>query len=141
MMEDIQLVLYGLSKKRRLDNMKKKFLVLALVGTMVFSLTPAKGNKFVNKTRTYRITTEKDYEKLWQDLGHRNGKIIIEISNGIVTDNKGNGKDDLGYYRGYDKKKFHKGDKVQSVFVYNPDNNYEDDIISRTDTLIKKGSR
>lgn len=121
----------------------KYLLTVALIVTLTLGLfVPAQAKKhFQSNTKMFRITCTKDEDELYKALKKRKRKhtIIIEVSNGTVTDNKGNGKDDLGYYRGYDKKKFHKGDKVQSVFIYNPDTNYEDDIVSRVDTLIKKG--
>ena len=45
--------------------------------------------------------------------------------------------DQFGFYVKYDSERFHKGDKVQSIFVYNPETNYLDDIIYRADTLIE----
>lgn len=85
----------------------------------------------------FYTNTENDFRKLHEALKNRDGKVIIEISYGIVTDNKGNGKDALGYYRHYDTKRFAEGDKVQSVFVYNPDNNCVDDILYRIDTVVE----
>ena len=52
-------------------------------------------------------------------------------------DSEENGIDILGNYRHYDMEKFSVGDKVQSVFVYNPKTNFIDDILYRTDTLIE----
>lgn len=88
-------------------------------------------------TQVYNIGTESDYDKLYKDLENRNGKIIIEISNGTVINGNGDSIDVCGYYRCYDMDKFKVGDKVQSVFVYNPENNYIDDILYRVDTLIQ----
>lgn len=75
--------------------------------------------------------------KLKEILENRDGKIIIEVSNGTVTDSNGDGIDVCGYYRHYDNR-FSVGDMVQSVFVYNPQNNSVDDILYRVDTLIEK---
>lgn len=88
-------------------------------------------------TEVYNIISRKDYNKFYKKLLHRNGKIIIEIITGTVDDAEGNGTDAAGYYIGYNMTRFKKGNKVQSVFVYNPDSNYTDDIIFRVDTLIK----
>lgn len=63
------------------------------------------------------------------------GKLIIERCVGIVTDaEKGDGKilnttSEYDYisYRGV-KGNLHKGDIVITYFVYNPDNNYVDDM-------------
>ena len=88
-------------------------------------------------TEVFYIGSESDHEKLLDALENRNGKIIIEVSNGTVLDNEGNGQDICGYYIKYDSERFSAGDQVQSVFVYNPETNYIDDIVSRTDTLIQ----
>ena len=85
----------------------------------------------------FYIGSESDHEKLLDALENRNGKITIEVSSGTVLDDEGNGQDICGYYIKYDSSRFSAGDQVQSVFVYNPETNYIDDIISRTDTLIK----
>ena len=89
------------------------------------------------KTSVYYIHSKKDLDKLDKVLAKRNGKIIVEIINGIVKDKKGNGVDSAGYYIYYDPQKFKKGDKVQTVLVYNPETNSTDDIVYRTDTKIK----
>lgn len=89
------------------------------------------------RTQLYYTLTQKDFDALTPILENRNGKIIIEVSNGTVSDSEGNGTDDLGYYRHYDSEKFTSGDYVQSVFVYSPDTNSVDDILYRVDTLIK----
>ena len=88
-------------------------------------------------TEVFYIGSESDHEKLLDVLENRNGKIVIEVSNGTVLDNEGNGKDICGYYIKYDSSRFSAGDQVQSVFVYNPETNYINDIVSRTDTLIQ----
>lgn len=90
-----------------------------------------------NLTEVFYISSESDHEKLLDALENRNGKIIIEVSSGTVLDNEGNGRDICGYYIKYDSERFSAGNEVQSVFVYNPETNYIDDIISRTDILIQ----
>ena len=88
-------------------------------------------------TDIFYVGSDSDHDKLLDKLENRNGKIIIEVSNGTVLDNNGNGQDTCGYYVKYDSSRFSAGDEVQSVFVYNPETNYIDDIIYRIDTLIK----
>lgn len=88
-------------------------------------------------TEVFYIGSESDHEKLLDALENRNGKIIIEVSSGTVLDDAGNGQDICGYYIKYDSERFSAGDQVQSVFVYNPETNYIDDIVSRTDILIQ----
>ena len=88
-------------------------------------------------TEIFYVGSDSDHDNLLDKLENRNGKIIIEVSNGTVLDAKGNGQDICGYYVKYDSSRFSVGDKVQSVFVYNPETNYIDDIVYRIDTLIQ----
>ena len=88
-------------------------------------------------TEVFYIGSESDHEKLLDVLKNRNGKIVIEISTGTVLDTDGNGQDISGYYRKYDSSRFSAGDRVQSIFVYNPENNFIDDILYRLDTKIE----
>lgn len=85
----------------------------------------------------YNIKSKQDYNTLCNALEARNGKIVIEISCGTVTSENGDGLDICGYYRAYDPDRFSNGDMVQSIFVYSPGNNYIDDVVCRTDTLIE----
>lgn len=87
-------------------------------------------------TEIFYIGSEGDHKRLLDALENRNGKTVIEVSSGTVLDDEGNGQDICGYYIKYDSSRFCAGDQVQSVFVYNPETNYIDDIVSRTDTLI-----
>lgn len=90
-----------------------------------------------DNTEVYFTRTQKDYDAMTEILENRNGKIIIEVIEATVLDHNGNGSDQFGFYVKYDAKQFSKGDKVQSVFVYNPDTNYIDDILYRIDSLIE----
>lgn len=88
-------------------------------------------------TQIYYNNTLDDLETIKTVLENRNGKIIIEIINGTVIDSMGNGEDSNGYYIKYDADRFTKGNKVQSVLVYNPDSNSIDDILHRIDVLVQ----
>lgn len=90
-----------------------------------------------DNTEIYFTRTQKDYDAITEILENRKGKIIIEVIEATVLDHDGNGSDQFGFYVKYDAKRFSKGDKVQSVFVYNPDTNYVDDILYRVDSLIE----
>ena len=90
-----------------------------------------------DNTEIYFTRTQKDYDAMTEILENRNGKIIIEVIEATVLDDEGNGSDQFGFYVKYDSKRFAKGDKVQSVFVYNPETNYVDDILYRVDSLIE----
>lgn len=90
-----------------------------------------------DNTEVYFTCTKNDYDAMTEILENRNGKIIIEVIEATVLDDTGNGSDQFGFYVKYDSKRFSKGDKVQSVFVYNPDSNYIDDILYRIDSLLE----
>lgn len=90
-----------------------------------------------DNTEVYFTRTKNDYDAMTEILENRNGKIIIEVIEATVLDDYGNGSDQFGFYVKYDARRFSKGDKVQSVFVYNPDSNYIDDILYRVDSLLE----
>ena len=87
-------------------------------------------------TEVYFTRTKADYDRLTEILENRKGKIIIEVIEATVLDDDGNACDDFGFYVKYDSGKYEKGDRVQTAFVYNPENNYLDDILYEVDTLI-----
>lgn len=78
-----------------------------------------------------------------EDLSNRNGKLIIERVVGIVTDvEKGDGEvlygDPYYNYISYkDVPDISNGNIICSYFIYNPDTNYEDDILMRFDYIIE----
>lgn len=90
-----------------------------------------------DNTEIYFTRTQKDYDAMTEILENRNGNIIIEVIQATVLDDEGNGSDQFGFYVKYDSKRFSKGDKVQSVFVYNPNSNYTDDILYRIDSSLE----
>ena len=92
-------------------------------------------NKWDN-TEVYFTRTKEDYNKMTDILENRNGKIIIKVIETTVLDNEGNASDAFGFYVKYESGKYEKGDRVQTAFVYNPENNYLDDTLYRFDTLI-----
>jgi len=84
-----------------------------------------------------------DSEDLSADiLYNRDGNIIIEKCIGKCVDEKGNGKiincrdKDYDYisYKCVDGVK--SGDTIITYFIYNPENNAEDDIIERFDYIV-----
>lgn len=90
-----------------------------------------------DNTEVYFTRTQKDYDAMTEILENRNGKIIIEVIEATVLDNEGNGSDQFGFYVKYDSSRFAKGNKVQSILVYNPNTNYVDDILYKVDSLIE----
>lgn len=100
--------------------------------TIVSELTESESDYII-------ITSEMTSDEAFDILQNRNGKVVVEIIEGTVLDDEGNGEysyDDYSYYIHYDPDVYHKGDKVVTVFVYNPDTNYTDDIISRYNVLV-----
>ena len=88
--------------------------------------------------RDFDFLQEYEAEELTADiLNNRNGSLIIEKCIGRVTSENGDGEilNGNGYisYAGINAKK---GNVILTYFVYNPDSNFEDDIISRFDYII-----
>lgn len=100
-------------------------------------MAAGKGLDKLNNIEVYHTQSIEDYNRLTPILENRNGKIIIEVIEATVLDNEGNGCDRFGFYVKYDSGKFSKGDKVKSIFVYNPDTNYTDDFLCRMDVLTE----
>ena len=68
-------------------------------------------------------------------LESRHGEIIVEVVHGTVLDDEGNGQLDSGYYIKYHTGK--KGDRIESIFVYNGNSTALDYIEYRQDTILK----
>jgi 3'-phosphoadenosine 5'-phosphosulfate sulfotransferase (PAPS reductase)/FAD synthetase len=84
----------------------------------------------------YTNTTE-ELDSMYNFLENRNGALVIEISNGTVVDTEtGEGITDSGYYIHYPENKYNNGDRILSIFIYNPLNNSTDDIIKRIDIKL-----
>ena len=88
------------------------------------------------QTEIYYIDSQEESDKCYEALQHRKGKIVVEVVTGTVIGENGHGQID---YQGYIK--YHGdlavGTRIVSVMIYNPDNNYIDDIIYRADTIIE----
>lgn len=94
---------------------------------------------FIALALTVRVKGSYTYE----ELTNRNGRIYIEVVDGVVLDEEGNGKQlnalpDNGDYIAYNDK-YNAGDKVTSIFIYNPFSNAEDDRIIRIDYNTQSG--
>lgn len=87
------------------------------------------------ETEIYYIKSQEDYDRCTKAIEQRNGKIIIEVIQGTVIDELGNGRTDTGDYIKYDG--LEKGTRVETVLIYDPATNYIDDIMYRADTIIK----
>ena len=87
------------------------------------------------ETEIYYINSQQDYDRCTEAIEHRNGRIIIEVIQGTVIDDLGNGRTDTDDYIKYDG--LEKGTRVETVLTYNPATNYVDDIMDRADTIIE----
>ena len=88
------------------------------------------------ETETYFIKSQTDYERSADAITHKDGKIIIQIVQGTVISDNGDGELDTGGYIKYDAD-LKQGDRVETVLIYNPATNFDDDVMYRADTLIK----
>lgn len=88
------------------------------------------------ETETYYVKSQADYERSADAITHRNGKIIIQVVQGTVISDNGDGELDTGGYIKYDAD-LKQGDRVETVLIYNPATNFDDDMMYRADALIK----
>lgn len=116
--------------------------IILLVSLTLMMKTPAKAIDYAESLSLVEII---DNQHLTTEmLESRNGKLIIERVVGIVTDAEtGDGRiiggDDYYNYISYrNVNGISNGDVICSYFIYNPDNNYVDDIIMRFDSIICK---
>lgn len=137
--------------------MKKKLLVVLAVCQLVQVLV---GGKPIKAEDTSAKNQLENYQQIAEDLSiveiydssdltletlmNRNGKIIIEKCIGIVTNKDRDGKilncqnpdyDYINYSRVEDTQV---GDIILTYLIYNPDNNFEDDIMERFDYVIDR---
>lgn len=96
-------------------------------------------NKEVTHSVKVFYTNSKDsLNEMFDFIEQKNGEIVIEISNGTVLDKEsGDGLADNGSYICYEENTYEPGTRISSVFVYNSETNYTDDIAYRQDTIIK----
>lgn len=91
---------------------------------------------FKHRPKIVYTTTDR---MTYRQLTHRKNKtLLIECVTGTVTDSEMNGRVDTksqyNYINYRDCKGWaYKGDRIRTYLIYNPSNNYEDDIIFRCD--------
>ena len=106
--------------------LKKKLLILGAIAIIALALTVRVKGSFT-----------------YEEITNRNGRIYIEVVDGVVLDDEYNGKQlnaspDINDYIAYNEK-YKAGDKVTSLLIYNPLSNAEDDIILRLDYNTQSG--
>ena len=119
------------------------FSIILLVSLTLMMKTPAKAIDYYAHAESFSLVEIIDIQHLTTEmLESRNGKLIIERVVGMVTDAEpGDGRiiggDDYYNYISYSNVNgISNGDVICSYFIYNPDNNYVDDIIMRFDSII-----
>ena len=111
--------------------------------TLASSINESKTTMNQSKTETgaddrvkiFYTDSKEQFDACTEALEKRNGEIIVEIVHGTVLDDDGNGQLDSGYYIKYHTGK--KGDRIESIFVYNGNSTALDDIAYRQDTILK----
>lgn len=88
-----------------------------------------------NRVKIFYTDSKEQFDRCTEALENRNGEIIVEVVHGTVLDDEGNGQLDSGYYIKYHTGK--KGDRIESIFVYNADSTALDDVEYRQDTILK----
>ena len=88
-----------------------------------------------DRVKIFYTDSTEQFDRCTEALENRNGEIIVEVVHGTVLDDEGNGQLDSGYYIKYHTGK--KGDRIESIFVYNADSTALDDIEYRQDTILK----
>jgi hypothetical protein len=133
-------------------NMKKiSILWVLILALIVTTMAWANNTSETNATDFYAYADPLDLIKIidtqdltLEDLENRNGKLIIERVIGIVEDAETgdgrcfNGEEYYNYISYKGTPGISNGDIICSYMIYNPDNNYEDDIIMRFDYIIDR---
>lgn len=90
------------------------------------------------ETEIYYINSSDDYDRCTTAILNRNGKIIIEVLQAVVTSDNGDAMVTVsGDYIKYNANDVKKGDHMETVLVYNPATNYDDDVMYRADTFLE----
>ena len=90
------------------------------------------------ETEIYYINSSEDFDRCTYAVQNRNGKIIIEVIRASVTSDNGDARITAdGSYIKYSADDVQTGDTMETVLVYNPSNNYIDDIMYRADTFLE----
>lgn len=126
-------------KKTIHEDAKLIFLGIAIVAVLtLLVLCQPKANKYYSKANHIEIVNS--YDLTLEELQSRNGKLIIEVVIGQVDNfvtGAGHQLDNPEYYISYSGVEgISNGNIICTYFIYNPENNYEDDIIYRYDYII-----
>lgn len=117
-------------------------LIYTLITCIIFAATPTEMNyySYADKLSLMEIYDTQDLTA--DTLESRNGKLIIERVIGVVEDAESgagrcfNGEEYYNYINYKRVKGIKNGDIICTYMIYNPDNNYVDDIMMRFDYII-----
>ena len=127
-------------QKRKLNNtIKLVFIgVATFVVMMLLLVCYAKEHHYYSKANHISIINSCDLTI--EELQSRNGKLIIEVVIGQVDNfvtGAGHQLDNPDFYISYKGVEgISNGNIICTYFIYNPENNYEDDIMYRYDYII-----
>lgn len=111
--------------------------ILLALFILIFS-TPSE-SKYYSKANDH-ISIVNSYDLTIEELQSRNGKLIIEKVIGQVDNfvtGAGHQLDNPNFYISYKGVEgISNGNIICTYFIYNPENNYEDDIMYRYDYII-----
>lgn len=118
-------------------------ILCALSTLIIIAVTPKTETNYYSYADKLSLMEIYDTQDLTADiLESRNGKLIIERVIGVVEDAESgagrcfNGKECYNYISYKRVKGIKNGDIICTYMIYNPDNNYVDDIIMRFDYII-----
>lgn len=122
---------------------KKKFPIIVAATIVAISIflmwhqTSAKETNYYDYATSLDLIEIVDVDDLTlEEINNRNGKLIIERVIGVVDDAEtgfGHAISNKGIYPHINYSEvpgIKDGDVICTFFIYNPDNNYEDDIIA-----------
>lgn len=90
------------------------------------------------ETEIYYINSSEDFDRCAYAVQNRNGKIIIEVVRAVIISDNGDARITAdGSYIKYSADDVKIGDMMETVLVYNPSNNYVDDVMYRADTFLE----
>ena len=90
------------------------------------------------ETEIYYINSAEDFDRCNYAVQNRNGKIIIEVVRAVITSDNGDARITAdGSYIKYSADDVQTGDTMKTVLVFNPSNNFMDDVMYRADTFLE----
>lgn len=125
--------------------MKKKLIALLALTTLLVGPAVARETVDIYRERAKELKKLEIIDTADIDMDYlrnRNGRLIIEECIGVVTSEKGDGEvlnakhPDYDYISYRDVPNANVGDVVLTYFIFNPETNYEDDIMLRYDYII-----